>query len=378
MKLIIICSVLFTSCSPIKNYLYDKIYCPEKITTNFHTEIPYEIINNQIICEVDVNGEKGSFIFDTGARSIITKSFQEKLKLTPFSTFQTTDVNDVTKRNDLVKTDIVIGQMHLNNYTLTIVDDFFTNYCIKIDGILGNEIFSLGTVYFDNKNKVIKISNSIDSFKLDLKNFFKVRYYRLAGTIQVKIKNRNYLIDTGYNGYVMTKYKSDQIQKNKAILNTEISGINSRKKLTTTYHVDDFILKKQTYKGLFASTPDLNLNLLGNQWFLSNNVIFDIYTKSLYLEKINIDTVQYEIKKIGFYYKDNHVAINVIHNSIATLEQGDIVIKINNLSLEGINSLCELDEKLNTIDFHKKIKLLIQREKQVYEVFIDEPYISLN
>ncbi len=79
MKLIIALLILFTSCSPIKNYLYDGIYCPKKIESNFYAEIPFEIINNRIVCDVNVNGQKGKFIYDTGSRSIMTKSFQEKL-----------------------------------------------------------------------------------------------------------------------------------------------------------------------------------------------------------------------------------------------------------------------------------------------------------
>ncbi len=254
---------------------------------------------------------------------------------------------------------------------MTVTDDLFTDYCIKIDGILGNEILKLGFVYFDNKNKVIKISNSINSFNLNLNTFFKVRNSRLVGNIHIKMNKKKYLIDTGYNGFIMTKYDSIKLEKinSKSILNSSFKGIHSSENLAATYYVDEVMLNKQTYQGLFTATPGINENILGIKWFLSNNVIFDISSNSLYLEKINLDVNQAEkikIKKVGFIYREKQVVINVIQNNISSLKLNDVVLKINDLSFDGINSMCELDEKLKTIDFKKKHKAYDSKRKRCF------------
>ena len=141
------------------------------------------------------------------------------------------------------------------------------------------------------------------------------------------------------------------------------------------------MLNKQPYQGLFTATPGINENILGIKWFLSNNVIFDINSNTMYLEKINLDTNQEEkikIKKVGFIYKDKQVVINVIQNNISSLKLNDVVLKINDLSLDGINSMCELDEKLKIIDFNKNIKLMIQRENDILEIELAEFYTLFN
>jgi len=197
-----------------------------------------------MVCEVNVNGEIGKFIYDTDALTTISKSFNNKLNIPSFREVSVKDAFGEQRINQQIQSDIVLGQIQLYNFTLSVVDDhFFTNRCVKIDGLLGNEILSLGFVFFDKDNKVIKISNSLDRLKLDMKWFFKIRTYRLGGEIRIKLKNKKYIIDTGYRGYAYTKYNSYKSKriKEKVIFNTSISSVYSTKKVKDIIYVNEFL-----------------------------------------------------------------------------------------------------------------------------------------
>ena len=63
--------------------------------------------------------------------------------------------------------------------------------------------------------------------------------------------------------------------------------------------LDKFSLKKQKNKGVFHTSPDIDVNLLGIEWFLTNNVIFDISSKRLYIEKDTSASLKKERYTIG-------------------------------------------------------------------------------
>jgi len=79
-----------------------KAFEKETISTQpFKTTFPFQEKNGFIIIEVEIEGNKGNFIFDTGATTKLDPNFASKLKTKKLGKIKTVDSNG---SNEVYKT----------------------------------------------------------------------------------------------------------------------------------------------------------------------------------------------------------------------------------------------------------------------------------
>lgn len=368
--------IISLGCS-MRNFLYSKIYCPDKIKGNYEIEIPFEYVNGLLLLNVKINDIEGKFLFDSGSTSCISHDFFNKSDFETTSYTKLSDINDVTAKKIMIRAEIKLDDIDISNYKFTVLDNLPFNDCDKIDGILGNEIFSLGYVFFDNEKKVIKITNNQNCFNKQIMEYSKLKLHPSIGNLIIKIKNKKYLIDTGYlNGFILEKYSKRRLKdKEYSHISSVISGINSDKIQESFFYMDEYKIKHEVYLGQVKANPEVNYRLLGCYWFCSNNILIDMNNKRIYIKNIKekITNPQLNTRKISFYYTSNKVLISALSNEISGLRINDTVRKINNIDFRFVKNDCEFDEKLQFIDYKKTIELEIIRNNQIHIYTIQQP-----
>ena len=170
--------------------------------TNFLEKIEYELINGKIIIPVIIEGTKCRFIFDTGGLFLISPEIKEKLKLRTIDTGKVSGVNKVKTKIDVVRIGKTqIGTLNFLNYR-AIVGDFLSEYpghCLEVDGLIGRDFIKNMAIQFDQKNKLLYLTDQPHRFKMD-----GVKASRLSFS-----QNRLPLIPIKVNGKNMKKVVFD-------------------------------------------------------------------------------------------------------------------------------------------------------------------------
>lgn len=136
--------------------------------------IPFRLVNNLPIVEVEINGTPLSFILDTGVKSTILLSFKAADSLQFGSTspifLQGLGPGGAVKALKSLHNLVKVGNVVDPNHSLyTIFDsslDFSPRMGISIDGILGNDFFENFIVKINYTSKIITV---LDPNKYDLR-----------------------------------------------------------------------------------------------------------------------------------------------------------------------------------------------------------------
>jgi hypothetical protein len=128
--------------------------------------IPFKVINNLIIIEIDIEERTGNFILDTGSDAIFLNSNNRKFsnKAAMFQTVNGVTNSEETKISHLKVGDITKENVSAYNTNLTNIENFLN---LKIAGIIGAEFFNPHSIYLDfesNEIKFFKNAPDIESF----------------------------------------------------------------------------------------------------------------------------------------------------------------------------------------------------------------------
>ncbi len=128
--------------------------------------IPFKVINNLIIIEIDIEERTGNFILDTGSDAIFLNSNNRKFsnKAAMFQTVNGVTNSEETKISHLKVGDITKENVSAYNTNLANIENFLN---LKIAGIIGAEFFNPHSIYLDfesNEIKFFKNAPDIESF----------------------------------------------------------------------------------------------------------------------------------------------------------------------------------------------------------------------
>lgn len=379
MKLILpFCFLLVSACSVIKNSLYKKFYYAHRVDTIFYTELPFEIMNGFLIVNVKVNGEICRFMVDTGSRSYIKQNKKELLNLIHFDSVVSKDVAGTAFVKEKVKGVLDLGSLKLHDFTFVVKENFnFISDCYTIDGILGNDVLNQGVFYFNYQEKKIVITNTIAQIQ-DKSDFEEVPIKLNIGDIQFKYKGVRYTLDSGFsNGFILTNKSSNIFNPNQYFkeLTKKISGLNGEKEISIIYQEQKITLFNNEYDGIICFTDDMNIHLLGSNWFINNDIILDITNKKAHIRK-GVKLIEKRVSSIsnisiGFVF--GQVIIDGKSPTIKNVHIGDIIQKINGCEVGNFKTQCELREYLKTINYENGITLSILRDNK-----LDDYYFTKN
>jgi predicted aspartyl protease len=375
---IILILLLFISCSTIK-------YKKQGFVTkeDFFKEISFEYINDLIFIPVTIENNQYNFLFDTGAElNIIDPSIMNKLNLKQLKNGIIANGQDSNKGIQRVQIkSIEIGGVHFNETAGMIWDMTpLANLigCVKIDGIIGNNLMRKVNWQIDYKNKKLKFSNDNENFNFssDAKKIVmnSGNYGNVLLNVKINNKIKKFTFDSGYNGFLQTGDTS--ILDNKKYITTiGLTGGNySGKKDGETYlsYYESITINNIEFKSpsLILIKPN-NTSVLGNEFFENFTLTIDWKNDFLYLEpQTNIEFSKPEFFEISLYadYGKNEVLISSINKESKFLEiikPHSKVIYINNYNVSSFqkDELCEFWEnewvKLKKLD---KLDLIIETE----------------
>ncbi len=384
--LLFIC--IFCSCSQkIRKKLQQQGSVLQK---NYLVEIPFHYYEDFIILEVIIEKKRYNFLYDTGAEiCVIGENLAREINYRTVTKFNAKDSRKVKKKLKFIEIPeielqsikfVEIGAAIANLKSLS---DYFG--CIKIEGILGNNLFRKAKWELDYKNQVIRVSDDIDRLKENSKAVIIPMICGEIGNAYVELeinKNRaKFILDTGYNGKVTSKMKLFEIltKSSEHFENTEMKGVEGYslfKGLSygSTYYgyAKQIKIGNQNILNQIITFKERSPNLIGNQLLESFKVIIDWSDKTLILyknEEIKADTLKAYEYVLWIDHGKNEIKLSntwETHKLKGTIFPNNRIIEINGIDLESLNEdeFCKFVEgKFVELIRESTLNLLILNEE---------------
>jgi hypothetical protein len=321
--------------------------------TNYIDTIPFEYIHNYIIIKAKINGNEGRFMIDFGATNVISSDFNKKHKLKVLGEVNSVDVSGIEKKTDVVLFEnIQLGTINFVNNIGGVKDINAVEFisCLKIDGLLGSNMFQNCIIQIDLSKKLIIISDKMEMLNLNensVRNKLEIDNQGRPYFTNIKVGDLilNLMYDSGSNSFFSIKDTiSDNLAKDSNVLvlnesigdgNIGINGIGNktRKKRLLLNNVQ--ICGKEIRNVIYTNSKT-SKNVFGNQILEYGILTLNFIDKS-YEFNTELNSQDYKKKKtLGFSItpkEKNYIIGTVWSNTEADksgLKYGDEIIKINN------------------------------------------------
>lgn len=176
-------------------------------TQSFLDTIPFIFENNSIIITIEIQGQQGNFILDTGAPTVLSKSFQTQLKLAPTGSIRVRAANRQVQEQDYTLIpELNIHQIDFINVPALVMDLAQTplkDSPIQIDGIIGSNQLKDVVLQIDFAQKILVFSDKKEHLDVHKTKGIKMKLdksYRPFIPVNVSGKKTEVLFDTGFNG----------------------------------------------------------------------------------------------------------------------------------------------------------------------------------
>lgn len=160
-------------------------------------EIPFELDNGLIIIEVELDGKKDKFLFDTGSNEIIVHDNQTEGNNT--NTVQTLDGYASSDTHD-VKV-MKVGELYRTNVAVTTMDLTHVNDFLNKDvgGMIGASVFAPANIMIDYNAMQIVLDQTIESPSTVFTSQLLYSFYEGVPMAQLEIDGGkcNVLLDSG-------------------------------------------------------------------------------------------------------------------------------------------------------------------------------------
>lgn len=160
-------------------------------------EIPFELDNGLIIIEVELDGKKDKFLFDTGTNEIIVHNNNLEVNIT--NSVQTLDGYVSAESHD-VKV-MKVGELYRSNVAVTTMDLSHVNDFLNKDvgGMIGASVFAPANVMIDYNAMKIVLDQTIASPSDVFKSQLAYSFYEGVPMAQLEIDGAkcNVLLDSG-------------------------------------------------------------------------------------------------------------------------------------------------------------------------------------
>ena len=252
--------------------------------------IPFENINGLMLIEGDFDGQKGRFIFDTGADEILLHSDRVQ---SDQSVFQTVGDNLLAEKGE-------INYLTLGNYREEDVTVYKTDLqslqdytSTPVAGIVGLSMFDVEVLHIDNVNNTIQLYTLDQINMVSDRKFVRNRMSTYDGLpiLNVTIGNTdyNFAMDSGATtSFVCETVMMSQVK--------EFDRLDSSFRVSTAagetdshyYSCDAITLGKLKIKDLRFGTSDLTQvegisGILSLDSLPSEEIIFDFVTGHIYM-----------------------------------------------------------------------------------------------
>lgn len=284
----------------------------------YYQELPVEFVNDKIIMEAEIGGEKSTFILDTGAPLCITKEFQQKNQYKILFKDSIIDANGISHFSEIVNVDkLKIGSLIYSNIPALVVDlKGSILECYGTKGLIGSNLLRFGAIQIDWKNQLVILTNSYKKLGLRKKDAepLLVNEVQSSPYLTVKVGDKitdRLLIDTGSGDfYSFTKVGLEFVQAKgylKEAVIMESIGSSSiglfgayTQGSDKLVKIDSLTIGKMAHlHGFHTITTNDDQSRIG-VYLLKQGITIIDYQHELFFFKLYEDDFKYEYSSFGF------------------------------------------------------------------------------
>lgn len=375
-----------------------------KYVRNVPVVIPFEVIRNSMIFDMEIEGETYHFFFDTGAGTIVSPELKDKYGLDSIGNYQMVDFYGNTASIPTSSLpELTMGQLSRENLEVAILRPLQNfQFCdIKIDGILGLEYFNGQVIKLDLRKGELTVASDISFLEenvgspipMNYKNGFKRPYVNIQYTDSTNTEN--VLFDTGAlndflrlsntslqtlltDSILNTKHILDTtfIHENKGLIGTQNDSINYR------VHLPKLQLGEHVFLNPVVNTFDSwsESSILGAGILAKGVIVLDLVNDDFYFKPYPDAILDYR-SPLDFLTANGKV-VHVKDSSdayIAGVRKGHLLRAANGIQLDSM-SPCELIT-MDWVEFYNQKNITFKFEskdgKVTYEYTAKEPATDL-
>lgn len=373
-----------------------------KYVRNVPVVIPFEVIRNSILFKVEIEGETYTFLFDTGAPTVISPKIKEKLNIKGTGSQFVVDFYG----NSSIVTKTIIPELKLSTIisknvevSVTTLPQNFIFCDIQLDGIVGLEFFKGKVVKIDLANKELTVSSDYSYLNENFGSPVKLTFYNGSKRPHIPITYSDSteivtaLFDTGAINDLLRidknsflKMIEDSTLDKKSIKDTLIInqgyGAFGKQRDTINYRfrLPDLGVANLNLTNVLVDTYDNNKSIIGPKILAKAVVVLDLVKNDFYIKPYENSVLDYSFR-LDFQFHDYKVT-QVEDSSKAFqagVRLGQVLKKVNNLKLDSLSKCDQLKIDWEEFYLQKNIEFVFESESGeiVYNYEAHEPSSGL-
>lgn len=347
--------------------------------------IPYRLIGDKMVVEMEMGGTMRSFIFDTGGRTALSVNVCREQNLTATDSMKVTDVNNTesyyktVRISELTTPDSVI---RFRNVPALVIDEVTGWECFGVDGIIGSDLFVNAIVSIDPQAKNIMVTSAEKPSAVSLRkmlNFSKGGSMPIVNIQIAPVSNITVLFDTGCPE-LLSLIESDY-EKIKDEASVEMVsegygegsiGVAGQADKASSYRVliPQFSVGATKFRNLKTQTSHHPYTLLGIRLLEYGKVTIDYPRGRFYFEAFRQDNeINNLCNNFDLAVKNGGLYVSTVWgNTKETIAVGDRVVKINGKATREYDFCESIMTGIPELKEKKHTKLTIQTASGLKEI----------
>lgn len=394
-RLFLFCLLLiFSSCARYYGYKFDLLRAKTSISREaFSDSLDFNFGYKLIVIDVEINGKKFPFIFDTGATSsVISSDIAEEFELKKASKVRISDSRGIRQYLDMV----IIDSLKISNTFFTEVAATVIKWpensaveCIASGGIIGNDIIRTCNWRIDYESSKLYFADS--DLSLEGMIFIEMKSAQYRPRLDISLDGfalNNVLLDLGSAGgldlsnYIYKRENWDELNKPQfSKIDGSTQGLfGAKKDSMLLVQFDSLKLGPYALSPIVVDIERKNGSKFGNKILENFDVYLDYTNERLGLSPNGDLSKNINPRTFGVQFtlsKDNEliVASKTLDQSGFTemLNVGDTVYSLNGRNGESLAPYCNfLEEMILNKLISDSLFIKINQESKEFEIPIME------
>lgn len=347
----------------------------------FKSVIPYSMVGDKMIVEMQINGVTQRLIFDTGGRTSISERLFNELNLPITDSLEVTDVNSKKSFYKMVALNSILtteNGINFKGYPALVIFGDNPFKCYSAEGLIGNDILKNSIIEIDHKAKIIVISSAEIAPKISPRQSYSFINKGTAPIIEVNLDNQSFkmLFDTGYGGLLSLK-SADFDDKKFNVVGEAYSegdfgaGGKGKARISKRLLINTLNFSSAKFNGIIAETSTPPFTLIGMEMLNYGKVTIDFARCVLYFEAYEkINHINNTPQNIYFKVEEGKLKVSTVWGEFkGVLENGDIVTHINGKPTRNDYDFCEsVTIGIRELKEKKINNLIIQTKKGIQKI----------